>query len=154
MAPLHGKNRLWRCTFPLLSLQICGSSRCCGLSGQCLWQQWHTQLFSCLRLPCVTSCKKSSEKDESLNGSLAKCWSKTSRFYSEPFLTSLSLSACGRGGKENKRELLMYVCTAACRCVWQKKKCLHINLFGRNDKNRRVWGWCAEYDCQVTQIQQ
>lgn len=44
--PLHGKkqnkkkNRLWHRTgeFPFLFifLQICGSSRCCGLSGQCV----------------------------------------------------------------------------------------------------------------------
>lgn len=36
-----------------------------------------------------------------------------------------------------------YSCTYARRRVdaFGKKKCLHINLFGRNDKNRRVRGW-------------
>lgn len=40
-----------------------------------------TELFSCLRLPCVTSCKVSSDK---MKASTAACerWSKTSRFYS------------------------------------------------------------------------
>lgn len=33
------KSRLWQGAgvFLLLSLQICGSSRCCGLSGQCIF---------------------------------------------------------------------------------------------------------------------
>lgn len=67
---LHGKKKpkkkqvmaqhWW--VFSLLSLQICGSSRCCGLSGQCLWQQITHKPFSCLRLPLVTSCKSPQTK--------------------------------------------------------------------------------------------
>ena len=127
---------------PLLSLQICGSSRCCGLSGQCLWQQWHTQPFSCLRLPCVTSCKKSSERET--KASTAASWTLKQNF-------SVLLWALGLqprlyqfvvGGNWHKKIKENYSCTYPQRRVDAfGKKNLHINLFGRNDKNQRVWGW-------------
>lgn len=106
-----------------------------------------TELFSCLRLPCVTSCKNSSDKHESLNGSL---WTLKQNFSvlllcSEPsshfFFFCISL----RTWKWHK----IHIRSSVSICL---AKFLHINLFGRNDKNQSARP--AAYDCQVTQIQQ
>lgn len=108
-----------------------------------------TELFSCLRLPCVTSCKVSSDK---MKASTAACerWSKTSRFYS----SALSL---------HYNHFFFFFFISLWLWKWHKihirssvsiclAKFLHINLFGRNDKNQSARP--AAYECQVTQIQQ
>lgn len=91
-----------------LSMQICGRSRCCGLSGQCLWEQWHTALFLS-QTASVTSCKSLPTRRKPQRY-FVNVETKTFRFYCSPrvFITATFtlLSLCGY---ESGAKMLFYI---------------------------------------------
>lgn len=126
------KNRLWHSTgefLPFYLCRSCGSSRSCGLSGQCLQLCRHTQPASCVRLPLLV--KRSSDRQQQ-----QQLETKLFGFTSLPLIRHYNL---------------LFLLCRCCSCGLRKwhitpgpirtrsgslAQLLHVNLFGRNDKNQ------------------
>lgn len=153
MAPLHGKeNRLWHSTGEFFSPFIFADL----WQFKVLWLIWSVPLTAMTQSSFpVWGCHVSllvKTLQTKMKASTAACerWSKTSRFYSSAlslhhnhFFFFLFISL--RSWKWHK----IHIRSSVSICL---AKFLHINLFGRNDKNQSARP--AAYDCQVTQIQQ
>lgn len=102
--------------FLLLSLQICGSSRCCGLSGQCL-DSSDTQSFSCLRLS-VSLLVKSPQAKRKPQRQFVKVEAKflgiSIRLWASITATAYQFVVVKSGTK-----MLMYKSTGAYQYAWQ-----------------------------------
>lgn len=148
-----GKNRLWHSTgefSPFIFADLWQLKK--------LWLIWSVPLTAMTHSSFpVSGCHLSLlvKRPDKTKASTAACehWNKTSRFYSSAlslhynhFLKKNFLRVCGCESGTGKCSRT-YIHSGVKICL---AKSLHINLFGRNDKNQSVrTAASAGYDCQV-----